>query len=199
MPSSPGATSDDKMHKSLDHYQGKMIVITEKMDGENTTMYSDYIHARSIDGQSHPSRDWVKQFHGSISHMIPPNMRICGENMFARHSISYNDLESYFYGFSAWEGDTCLSWDDTVTYFELLGITPVRVLWRGLYNPETLCNIVNSIDTNVVEGMVVRNENAFKLDEFSENACKWVRSNHVQTESHWMHSQIIPNTLRKDT
>jgi len=45
---------------------GREVVVTEKMDGENTTMYCDNIHARSIDGRHHPSRDWVKMTVGEI-------------------------------------------------------------------------------------------------------------------------------------
>lgn len=36
------------------------VVITEKMDGENTTLYRDGLHARSLDSRHHPSRNWVK-------------------------------------------------------------------------------------------------------------------------------------------
>ena len=63
IPSSPGATSDDKMltaSQYVEFFQGRNIQITEKMDGENTTLYSDYLHARSLDSRHHPSRDWVK-------------------------------------------------------------------------------------------------------------------------------------------
>ena len=36
---------------------GKQVIVTEKMDGENTSMYRHRIHARSIDSLPHPSRD----------------------------------------------------------------------------------------------------------------------------------------------
>ncbi|MEL7307213.1 MAG: RNA ligase family protein, partial [Pseudomonadota bacterium] len=39
---------------------------------------------------------------------------MCGENLYARHSISYNNLPSYFMAFSVWnELNQCLSWQDT--------------------------------------------------------------------------------------
>ena len=89
---------------------GREVVVTEKLDGENTTMYTDYIHARSLDSHHHPSRDWVKQLHGEIGYKIPVGWRVCGENMYARHSIVYYDLTTYFYGFSIWdETNTALS------------------------------------------------------------------------------------------
>jgi hypothetical protein len=49
---------------------------TEKMDGENTTIATDYIHARSLDSRHHPSRSWVKNLHGIIAHDIPLGWRV---------------------------------------------------------------------------------------------------------------------------
>ena len=49
-PWSPGATDDDKILQDLSVFDKQPVVITEKMDGENTTIYADgYIHARSLD------------------------------------------------------------------------------------------------------------------------------------------------------
>lgn len=59
VPWSPGTTSDDRLLKSVDQFVGKCVVVTEKMDGENTTMSKDYVHARSLDSMYHPSRDHV--------------------------------------------------------------------------------------------------------------------------------------------
>ena len=102
LPWSPGLQNDDRVIESLDGFVGKRVIVTEKLDGENTTMYNDAIHARSIDGRHHPSRDWVKGFHGSIKHLIHPLYRVCGENVYAEHSIHYNALKTYFYGFGLW-------------------------------------------------------------------------------------------------
>ncbi len=49
----------------------KTVIATLKLDGENTTMYSDHIHARSLDSAHHPSRTMIKQIHGAIKHLIP--------------------------------------------------------------------------------------------------------------------------------
>jgi len=58
---SPGLQNDDRV-MPLNRLHGREVVVTEKMDGENTTLYDDTLHARSIDGRYHPSRDWVKRF-----------------------------------------------------------------------------------------------------------------------------------------
>ena len=89
-PFSPGTSSDDKILHDYSSIEGlKDIIVTEKIDGENTTLYSHAIHARSLDSRHHPSRDWVKGLWGGIRHSIPTSMRICGENMYACHSIKY--------------------------------------------------------------------------------------------------------------
>jgi hypothetical protein len=71
LPWSPGASADDIGLENLESFRGRQIVVTEKMDGENTTLYRDHLHARSLDGRHHPSRDWVKGLHGRVGHRIP--------------------------------------------------------------------------------------------------------------------------------
>ena len=198
LPYSFGRTSDDKVLKNDHHFIGQHVIISEKKDGENTTMYPDYIHARSIDGRSHPSRDWVKKFHGQIAHSIPEGMRICGENVYAQHSIKYVDLETYFFGFSMWDDEVCLSWKDTLEYFELIGITPVNVLFDGIYEGEQTANdIIKSLDLEKQEGFVIRLAGEFKYEDFSKSVAKFVRASHVQTDDHWMFSEIVPNKLKE--
>ncbi len=195
LPWSPGVSSDDIYCSSLSNFQGREVVVTEKMDGENTTLYRDYCHARSLDSRHHPSRDWVKAFHGRICHNIPNNWRVCGENLFAQHSIQYTSLESYFYGFSIWNNDNaCLSWDETQTWMDALGIASVPVLYRGVWDAGQVESL--TVDISQVEGYVVRLAESFAFDGFSQSIAKWVRTDHVQSDKHWMHSQIIPNRLR---
>jgi len=184
------------MLKDVECFNGKNIVITEKMDGENTTMYPDYIHARSTSNSPHPSRNWLKQFHANIKHEIPENIRICGENMFARHSLQYDNLESYFLAFSVWISDMCVSWRDTKIVLFSLGIKTVPELYVGKFDIDVLKKIETDMDFQKSEGYVVRNEDYFSFDTFSENVAKFVRTAHVQTDDHWMNSAIIQNKLR---
>jgi hypothetical protein len=191
---SPGIKNDDRTIENLETFVGQEIVISEKMDGENTTMYPDHIHARSLNSNHHPSQAWVKKFHASIRHDIPADWRICGENLYARHSLEYTKLESYFLGFSIWDAtNTCLSWDDTLEWFTLLGITPVPVLYRGTFSQRMLESFAFHLDLERTEGFVVRLTNGFSYRQFPNSVAKWVRSNHVQTPQHWKSQAVIPN------
>lgn len=202
LPWSPGASSDDKTHSDANAlFSGHEIVVTEKMDGENTTIYSDgYVHARSIDSAHHPSRDWVKTNVAPmmIGH-LPEGWRICGENLYAKHSIGYTTLPSYFLVFSIWdERNMCLSWEDTMEWCNLLGLYMVPVLFKGMWNHEVVkgCFKPHSRYGNENEGYVVRISAAYHFDAFTMSTAKYVRANHVQTEEHWMYATVQPNGIK---
>lgn len=195
-PFSASIASDDKIIRDTTMFDGKEVVITEKKDGENTTLARSYTHARSLDSVNHPSRNWVKRFHSSIAHDIPEGWRICGENLYAQHSIAYDNLKSYFYGFSVWnEHNVALSWDDTLEIFDLLGITPVETLYRGVYDEQIVRDLIPQLNTSTQEGFVCRLAGEIRYEDFKSSFAKYVREKHVQTDEHWMHSEIVPNGL----
>jgi len=197
VPWSLGSTNDDKFQDNMDSFKGKKIVITEKMDGENTNMYPDRYHARSIDSKDHESRHYVKALWGGIKHEIPEGWRICGENLYAEHSIKYNDLESYFMVFSIWdENNICLPWNETVEYTKMLGMVTVPVIDIITYDEEYLKDLASKIDINKQEGYVIRDVNPFHYDMFTQNVAKWVREKHITTDQHWMFKKVTPNKLK---
>lgn len=201
LPTSRSVASDDISwgdHEDLPLF-GKQVIITEKMDGENTSLYGDgSSHARSLDSRNHASRNWVKAFWGQRSHLLPEGWRVCGENVYAQHSIAYIDLESYFYGFALYDEENyCISWPETCEWFDLLGIVPVPVLWKGVFDMTVVKNLVKTLDFEKVEGFVVRTDVGYPFEDFTNHVAKWVRKSHVQTDEHWMSKPIIPNKLKE--
>jgi len=177
------------------------IVVTEKLDGENTTMYKDLIHARSVDSRNHISRDWVKALWGKIRYMLSDSLRLCGENVYATHSIHYDSLESYFYLFMVFFIDHCLSWRMTKEWAEALSLEVVPVLYEGPWDEEKIRACFTGISKfgPNQEGYVVRNADSFLMDDFQQNVAKFVRKNHVQTDEHWMNKKVVPNGIILDT
>lgn len=204
LPWSPGATSDDRIMTDPDEAFGAAeIVVTEKMDGECTTMYRDYLHARSLDYAPHPSRDRVRALHGAIAHDIPEGWRLCGENLYAVHSITYDALPAHFLVFSIWnERNECLSWDDTLTWAQLLGLDTVPVIARGIWN-EALIRLSDDVAKSQLggdrEGYVVRLTAGFHYRAFRRSVVKYVRKNHVTTDDHWKAREVVLNRLCEDT
>jgi len=195
LPWSLGATDDDKVMTSLDGFLGREVVVTVKVDGECTTLYSNYLHARSPEYHAHSSRDWVKALHAKIAHDIPPNYRVCGENLFAKHSIYYQHLPDYFLVHSVWDDqNVCLSWDETTMWAELLGLKTVPVLWRGRWDEDKVRSSYSaSYLQDECEGYVVRVAQAFPYRDYRLQVGKFVRANHVQTHAHWLQTALIRN------
>ncbi|WCD84676.1 hypothetical protein KPP03845_100999 [Streptomyces xanthophaeus] len=193
LPWSPGAASDDVRADGFAGLAGREVVVTEKLDGENTTLYRDGLHARSLDSAHHPSRAWVKGLQGRIGTGIPEGRRVCGENLYARHSLPYGELDSWFYGFSVWDGEHCLDWDQGVRFLRGLGIPTPPVLWRGTFDERVLRRL--KLDTTRQEGYVVRTVAGFTRADFGRCVAKWVRPGHVRTGTHWMFAQVVPNGL----
>ena len=198
LPRSGCLAGDDKIHPQMKLFDNETVIVTEKLDGENTTMYRDAIHARSVDSQNarHLSRDRVKALWGDIKYAISPGIRICGENMYAIHSIKYNDLESYFYVFSMWLNDYILSWDemlDEINKIELntgIRLSVVPLLYYGIYNKKKIHEIWLNYSEKLnrkSEGYVIRIDKKISYPpNFFMELVKYVRKNHIQTDENWL-------------
>lgn len=189
---------DDRMMQDDSTFVGKRVVVTLKMDGENTTMYNDYIHARSLNSSSHETRNWVKGLWSRISYMIDDNMRICGENLYAVHSIKYTDLPSYFMTFSIWVENKCLSWDETVELSNIIGLDVVPVIFDGIYNKEAILKAFKEFEqTN--EGYVIRLADEFNYNDFRRCVGKFVRPEFRQilnnSHGHWISKKVETNDI----
>ena len=200
LPWSKSVQNDDKIIKTLSYLeQCGEIVITLKMDGENTAMMKNCTHARSVDSKNHPSRNWIKSLHSQIKTELPDNYKFFGENLYATHSIKYDNLQSYFYLFHILKQEnnrlTFLSWNEVIEWASLLNLKTVTELYRGKWDRNKIGEIIENLDTSTNEGIVIRNSNEIDFTTFDKYTAKWVRENHVQTDEHWMHKAILPNKL----
>lgn len=198
LPYSEKSSADDKRFITDEQFIGKEVVVSIKFDGENTSIYADHLHARSLDSEHHPSRDWVKGLWGTIGYEIPAGWRICGENLFALHTIPYNNLQSFFYVFSIWnEKNYCLSWDETVAYAEMLKLKTVPVIYQGIYDKDKiLSSFPKTYNGDPTEGFVVRLAESFHYDDFEKSLAKYVSESFViKGADHWMQNKVIPNKL----
>lgn len=198
-PWSPNLQNDDRMLENVIDFHDCEVIGTIKMDGESCTMYHNYIHARSVDSGNHESRNWVKGLHGRIAHDIPEGWRVCGENLYAQHSIAYNNLPDYFLVFSIWNKfNRCLSWDMTEEWAELIGLKTVPVFYRGIFNKEAITEAFDKYcetSKDEVEGYVIRHTGIISYGDYRRKVGKYVRKNHVQTDEFWMKKPVIKNGL----
>lgn len=198
LPWSPGTTSDDKKLSGdwFDMYKDKEIVITEKLDGENTAITHFDCFARS---HTSPTRSpWSRNLWDNngilwqVKDKIAENEIVFGENLYGEHSITYDKLTAYWHIFAVNDGKVWYSWDDVCTVADILKQPHVPELWRGyLKSEEHLLELINTLVHQESfygpqrEGIVMRIADEFPIEDFSKCVCKWVRPNHVQTDEHW--------------
>jgi hypothetical protein len=169
------------------------IIITEKLDGSNTSITKSGVYGRShVDFTRNPwdIKSW--DIWNKINRDLDENVFLFGEGMYGIHSIEYTNLSSYFYLFGVKDGEIWLSWDGVEEYSYLLDIPTIPVLHRGTFESEK--ELKDKVESLVKEqsslggqreGIVIRNASMFHNDDFSENVLKWVRKGHVQTDEHW--------------
>ena len=61
-----------------------------------------------------------------------------------------------------------------------------------------IVDVAEHLDLAKQEGFVVRDALGFKESEMPNRMGKYVRANHVQSETHWMKAELVPNRLAKN-
>lgn len=210
LPYSPKRGSDDKVLIDDSDFEGKYIVVLEKMDGENTTIYTNHLHARSVDSVKDESHRWLERFQNFIIPQLNQlsNWRICGENMFYKHTVSYQDLESVFLGYSIWlenqnqESNYSLSWHATKAIFDKIGISYPTIIYEGVYDKKAILEKFEEYrnqKNRQVEGFVIRLESSFLYQDFSKSVAKYVCDDfEITTNKHWRYEAKTLNQLRNN-
>lgn len=204
LPWSPGKTKDDRVLSDLTGFVGREVVVTVKMDGENTSIYGKdgFVHARSVEPMSpHPSRDRVKALAAMVGPELPEGWRLTGENITAKHSIHYTHLPEspawYLNVFNMWTDlNVCLSWDEVVEWATLLDLPTVPVLYRGVWDEKLVRGLFKeTYQGDSMEGYVVRVTDGFPLRDYSRVVGKFVRAGHVISSHHWRYEMPVFNTV----
>ena len=184
---------DDKVMKSLDRFQGQRVIVTVKMDGMQSTLYKDYMHARTPDFKSDVTWTWLQNFHKKFCYEIPEGWRLNVENLWgsAGTAIKYSHLPLYTMAWMLWnDKNECLSWDATVEWVSLFseilkeagvekGLPLVPVLYDGIYDEDKIKSLYQpTFNGDEMEGFVVRLADGFHYRDFRWCVGKYVRSSH---------------------
>jgi ATP-dependent RNA circularization protein (DNA/RNA ligase family) len=200
---SPGKSKDDKVTHSDEFFVGEKVIISEKIDGSNVCMTEAECFARSHSGSpTHESFDAFKALHAEKKNLIPYGVELFGEWCYAMHSIYYDRLPSYFLLFAVRKNTEWFKWDDVLEIADTLNLCTVPFFNKRIFSNITELHSAVRIHMKEPsffgeekEGLVLRIDKTFSDDNFSSNVAKYVRKNHVQTDKHWKHSEIIRNKL----
>lgn len=202
-PFSPGTTSDDRIN--FDYWEDikaiDTIIHTEKLDGENNCLSRYGVFARSHAAPTSSAWSQAIRQRWELIRNDLGDVEIFGENLYAIHSIEYRKLEHHYYVFAVRIQDVWLSWEEVKFYAamfdfptvpELKSVKPTdetsfqKGVMRLVAQPSTL----DSYDTATqkactCEGVVSRNADEYRIDDFAHHVFKYVRKGHVKTDEHW--------------
>ena len=101
--------------------------------------------------------------------------------------------------FSIWnEKNTCLSWDDTIFWAELLNLHTVSVFYDDILDEEKIRkSFPTTYDGNETEGYVIRLADEFTYGQFKNSVAKFVRKDFIPGHGHWTKQKRIRNERKK--
>lgn len=205
-PFSPIPKEHTKDVGKIENLVGVPLIITKKMDGSNVKLTSEFVAARNSISADHKSFDMLKAFHAQIKNLIPKNIELFGEWLYAKHSIHYKDenaVSNYLMLFGVYNIDRriFLSWEDVEYWARLINIPTVPVIYKDVTydNKFVIEKCITLLGEYPIkqghEGIVVRSSFGFHYSQLSNLVMKYVRPNHVQTDKHWRSKPIIKNEL----
>ena len=205
LPFSPEVHSDDKVinFKDLNNLLNKEYVVLEKMDGQNNclkgldTNTNNYggVFARTHTQETQLAWDsyLINWYHQNKYNLKDDNWYFI-ENLFAKHSIVYENLDTYMFLFNVYNNKTniMLSWNKIEEEAKRLNLRTPEVIKTCKFN--NISEIQKLLNEEILkpsrygkdrEGFVLRPMDSFNIQDFSKCVVKYVRKGHVQTDEHW--------------
>lgn len=200
-PTSPGVQNDDKVHRFPQRFIGREVTITEKADGGCTILNQGEAWSRASGAPA--TEGWfamVRKWHSWKTFNLPSTDAIYGEDLYGIHSINYGSIpeNQTFRAFNYLREGNFLSYDDRTALLGYLDIPQVPLIFRGTFGSEKeLSKFLEdeirkksliSPESMEREGFVIQSADAFSFEDFADNVCKYVRANHVQSDTHWRYN-----------
>lgn len=139
-----GTTSDDRILpngyvQAFANFND--LVMLEKLDGQNCCFKKSGVYARSHTSPTiHPWDKPMRERWNLIKNDLD-DLEIFGEGMYARHSIAYKNLESYYYVFGIRQKDYWLPWEEVKFYAEMFDFPvvpeiPLKTKLKDFYHDD---------------------------------------------------------------
>ena len=207
-----GTVRDDKVFtkNERDAFLDHELIVEEKIDGANVGISFDNsgdIHVQNrgdfllkpYQGQWKKLDEWLF-FNQDVFFDVLENQYILfGEWCFARHSVRYESLPSWFLGFDIYDktNKQFLSCEGRNGVFRRMKISQTPMLGRGRFSLQELKLFFRTsrFSSSNSEGIYLRYDQGKWLGE----RAKLVRPEFVQAiEIHWSSKGLIPNKLNGD-
>jgi ATP-dependent RNA circularization protein (DNA/RNA ligase family) len=185
------------------------LVIEEKVDGanlgisfdssgniiaQNRGAYLDYPYS----GQWKKLSEWLTPKTDELLEMLTDRYILFGEWCYARHSVQYDLMPDWFFGFDVFDkkDEIFLSCRLRDELFREHGVTSVPLLKRGRFSFDEITGMLSKsrIGNQPAEGLYMRYDAGDRLIE----RAKLVRPEFIQAVvEHWSRKRITPNRIAR--
>lgn len=194
-PWSPHTSDGDRVIANMSNFIGSPIVITEKLDGANVTLYDGRSFTRGMNTDGAPWLGMVKKHHAWKTSGAR-RVAVHGEDIYAVHSIKYDPVPErrtfYVFALRDVQENIFESFDKTVGVCTTMDFATVPMLYHGVFESQQALRDRLEFEMSEPsrlggerEGVVVRIADGFPVREFERSVCKLVRVGHIQTDIHW--------------
>ena len=209
-----GATVDDRILNKEDYemyMKNEDVFIAEKVDGAQLGIsidenYKILIQNRShyVNSKSHSQFEkldkWIMDHSQSLYEILDQDTILFGEWLYAKHSISYDNLPDYFLAFDLYNKKKKLFYNRDILVEKLkdTSLNFVREMYRGkIKDKNQLLKMIeeksNYTSDGRVEGIYLK---IFEGD-YVKSRCKLVRNDFLSGNDHWTKGGIQKNIIKK--
>eukprot|EP00288_Rhodomonas_lens_P014587 CAMPEP_0177705408 /NCGR_PEP_ID=MMETSP0484_2-20121128/8691_1 /TAXON_ID=354590 /ORGANISM="Rhodomonas lens, Strain RHODO" /LENGTH=961 /DNA_ID=CAMNT_0019216831 /DNA_START=63 /DNA_END=2948 /DNA_ORIENTATION=+ len=212
-------TRDDLLLDPLDaaSYLNRPVFCEEKIDGANLGIWLDTDYTVRCQNRSHfvtgesgtqwrGLDQWINENQATLCQLLEPRKHILfGEWMYAKHSLEYDKLPSFFVAFDLYDIAQKKFFSRRRLYNILAGtqIAVVPMILDGqvasLDNFKDMLETASTFKSNgtPVEGVYIRVDDEAGM--WLERRCKLVRPDFIQgIETHWMSKNLVRNKVDID-
>jgi atypical dual specificity phosphatase len=204
-----GATVDDRILPTdkLEYFLNNDVQITEKVDGAQIGFSLDENFKVIVQNRSHYVNSashtqfklldkWIYDHTEALYQILDKDTILFGEWLYAKHSISYNNLPDYFLAFDLYNKNDKVFYNRKILEEKLkdTNVYAVRIMYEGKINkPQILKMIEKDSDytSGRVEGIYLK---VFE-DDYVKYRAKLVRNDFLCGNKHWSKNIIEKNSI----
>lgn len=185
------------------------VVVEEKIDGANVGMSigpdgriqaqsrGSYVGRLEASAQFRPLWQWLGPRERNLVEALTPSLILFGEWCYALHSVFYDRLPDWFFGFDVYDRKGAFFWDSARRdeFLSNVGFEAVPRLGSGNFSMERLMALLEGgsrVGRGPMEGLIVRKE----ADGRTTARAKVVHPNFSQAiTEHWSRRRLRRNRL----
>ena len=209
-----GATVDDRILNKEDYemyMKNEDVFIAEKVDGAQLGIsidenYKILIQNRShyVNSKSHSQFEkldkWIMDHSQSLYEILDQDTILFGEWLYAKHSISYDNLPDYFLAFDLYNKKKKLFYNRDILVEKLkdTSLNFVREMYRGkIKDKNQLLKMIEEKSIYTSDGRVEGIYLKIFEGDYVKSRCKLVRNDFLSGNDHWTKGGIQKNIIKK--